>query len=195
MQSGLTKEAIVAHDTAVLGLTSIVSSAPEDRSAEDLSQDPNKISLQAEPPQRSTSANLDSIISRSTSAFNAVINKDQIPVSHSPLRFPCPIFQGEIEQDLPHTCDGEGGNTMAELRAHMRQGSHGHPPHLTFLCQCTMCKRDIVDSAIFYGRHGRNCSIPQPKEDEDMEDEQYKALCTLLLKPSSNDIAPPSKCS
>jgi hypothetical protein len=175
--------------------TSIVRLSPGDRAAEESKSNSGQSTLEAEPSQYKSSDSLHSVIPGTTSLLISAKSKGKTAVTHSRLRFPCPIFQNEIERNLPHNCDGTGGNTMNEFRLHLTQGSRDHPPHLSFLERCATCSDDIIEDAIFYKKHGPDCCNPQPMKPQDTADEQYKSLCMLVLKASSDDTAAqPSKC-
>ncbi|KAF1848840.1 uncharacterized protein K460DRAFT_415320 [Cucurbitaria berberidis CBS 394.84] len=95
-------------------------------------------------------------------------------------KFACPIFRAEVENGLPHNCNGKGGNTMSEVRRHLTRPSGGYPAHLSFLKRCTTCNKDVIDKSKFAESHGAKCHDPQPLKKKDAAYEQYQALYNLL---------------
>jgi hypothetical protein len=98
------------------------------------------------------------------------------------IRCPCPIFDAEVEQNLPHTCNGGGGYNMSELRTHMTRGGKGRPPHLNFLKLCKICNNDFIDETVFNETHGVNCHFPHPQRKGGAADEYYQAFKAMVLK-------------
>jgi hypothetical protein len=96
-------------------------------------------------------------------------------------RFLCPIFQDEIEQGLPHTCNGWQGHTMSGLRSHLKRGTKTRKPHLTFLERCKTCNDDIIDETDFKDNHNSNCHTPHPLRKGKAAERQYQMLCAKIV--------------
>jgi hypothetical protein len=103
-------------------------------------------------------------------------------------RFPCPIFENETRQGLEHTCNGRGGNSMSELRRHMKRTSKRRQAHLRFLKRCETCQDDIIDEQAFLEQHGAKCNESRPVKKGKAADEHYRAFCGKVVPSSSDTI-------
>jgi hypothetical protein len=159
---------------------SVVFSSSESRTSPELegyvcleSMQPSLIDFS--PPPTSATFAIDTIGSPSSSASRKRKREMAVP------RFPCPVFQDEVKNGLPHTCNGGGGNTMSELRTHMKRRTKERPPHLEFLKRCAICNKDITDKFDYSDSHGPKCHDSHPVRKGEKADEQYRMLCALVV--------------
>lgn len=126
---------------------------------------------------------IDAITQSSTDGFKNHVDSPVVPVvQRSPLpRCPCPIFENEVENNQPHTCNGGGGNNMSELRTHMTRGARNRQPHLLFLELCKTCNHDFIDETIFKEKHGVNCHYPRPQRRGAAAVAYYEAFKQMVL--------------
>jgi hypothetical protein len=94
-------------------------------------------------------------------------------------KLPCPWFEVEAAQGLPHSCNGFNADTMADVRRHMVRGQR---PHIPFLRLCPTCNETFMDKDLFESAHGQYCHNNRKQHRGEAVEAQWNRLYGMIFE-------------